>query len=302
MTTTFAVVLGTDPSRLRVLLVGMGGLGCPASLELVRGGVRRLVLVDPDVVALDNLHRQPLYGTADIGRSKVAAAQERLLSLCPELEMATHERRFDVDLLDDVDLVLEGSDDLATKFAVADACALAAVPCVIGGVAGWRGVVVAQVPGKACYRCVFEAPPDAELPTCAQGGVLGPVAGWVGAVQADRALRLGPRERRLPHDAVETVWTCDARGPTERSFHVERDPGCATCGGWRSLDITEELCPMTYVRTKLALEDMARGERLVVWLRPGEAAVNVPRSLVEDGHRVLSLRRSGERVRLMVEK
>ena len=284
-------VLAIDSAR--VLFVGLGGLGCPTALELVRAGARRLVLVDPDVVALDNLHRQPLYSVSDIGRAKVAAAAERLASLRPDLDLILHERRFGADLLDGIDLVLEGSDDLATKFAVSDACVQAGIPCVVGGVAGWRGVVVVQAPDGPCYRCVFEAPPEAELPTCAQGGVLGPVAGWVGAVQAERALRLGD---------VEPVWTCDARAGVERAFSVDRDPGCASCGGWRTLDVTGELCPMTYVRTKLALEEMAAGERLLVWLRPGEAAHNVPRSVREDGHRILSLRPTEGRVRLLIEK
>ena len=275
-----------------ILLVGVGGLGCPAALELVACGVRSLVLVDPDVVALDNLHRQVLYTTEDIGRPKAQTAADRLRRLRPELAIRAIDGRFEPDLLDGVSCVLEGSDDLDTKFAVSDACVMAGVPAVVGGVVGWDGVIVRTVPGGPCYRCVFEAPPDEAPPTCAQAGVFGPVAGWVGATMARYALD--------PPSAA--VWALDGRAGRSRVITVERDPSCRVCAV-PELDITAQMCPMTYVHTRLALEDMDPGDRLAVVMRRGEPAANVPRNLREEGHRVVTAGPASEdRYRILVEK
>jgi adenylyltransferase/sulfurtransferase len=282
----------TEPGQLSVLLVGVGGLECFAALELVAAGVGRLGLLDPDAVALDNLHRQVLYTTADVGRPKVEAAADRLRALRPGLVVESWRERFTPARLEGWDLVLEGTDDLDCKFAVNDACVAADVPCVIGGVVGWRGVVVRVDPGGPCYRCVFEAPPPEAPPTCAQAGVFGPVAGAVGARQAQVALAR----------SVDPVWVYDAAEGVARSFPVDADPACGAHHPHR-LDVTGEICPMTYVRTRLALEDMLPGERLALVLRRGEPELDVSANLREEGHRVLSTRLVDvARVSVLVQK
>lgn len=177
----------------RVLLVGAGGLGSPAALVLARSGVRALTLIDDDRVDESNLHRQVLYGDEDVGRDKVERAAVRL-----EREGATVEvirgRLLPSDaeeLVSRFDLVVEGADNFATKFLACDACQLAGVPLVSAGAVRWAGWALASIPGQsACVRCVFEDIPRDRVETCAQAGVVGPVVGVLGGLQAALGIRL----------------------------------------------------------------------------------------------------------------
>ena len=178
------------------VIVGVGGLGCPVALGLARRG-DRLVLVDFDRVELSNLARQLLYRTEDVGRPKVEAAADALVRRgVPAARIETVMARWGNGLLGDI--VYEGSDDLATKFAVNDACVAAGVPCVVGGVLRSAGQVFSVVPGGACYRCLFEAPP-ADAITCAEAGVWGPMCLLVAAemLRAEPGLLLVPEGRRI---------------------------------------------------------------------------------------------------------
>jgi molybdopterin-synthase adenylyltransferase len=178
------------------IIVGVGGLGCPLALGLAERG-DRLVLVDFDRVELSNLARQILYRTEDVGRPKVEAAADALVRRgVPAARIEPVMSRWHAGLLGDV--VYEGSDDLATKFAVNDACVAAGVPCVIGGVLRSAGQVFSVVPGGACYRCLFEAPPT-DAPTCAEAGVWGPLCLLVAAemLRAEPGLLLLPEGRRI---------------------------------------------------------------------------------------------------------
>ncbi len=213
-----------------IVVIGVGGLGCPAAVALAEGGVRQLTLVDGDVVETSNLHRQPLYGPEDVGRPKVEVAAERLRRAFPGLTVETWQRRVtasDVDqLLSRHRLAIDGTDSVAAKFFLSDSVARTGVPLVSGGVVQWEGRAMRIDPGGACLRCLFdEQPGEDEVPTCAQAGVLGSLAGAVGALQA--ALALGPPSP--PGAAV--MHLLDGKSLRVRTLTVRRLPGCPGCGG-----------------------------------------------------------------------
>ena len=222
---------GSGQLRLRrsaVAVVGAGGLGSAALLYLASAGVGRITVIDDDVVALDNLGRQVIYATEDVGRSKATAATSRLRELNPEVAVRAVEEHLDpataTRLLAGHDVVLEGSDNFATKLTVNDACVSLAIPAVIGGVLRFEGQVMTALPGQACYRClVGEEPPPGLIPTCTAAGVLGAVAGTVGALQASEALRLllGTGESQGGR-----VLVIEALGPRMRAVPLAIDPRC----------------------------------------------------------------------------
>jgi adenylyltransferase/sulfurtransferase len=212
-----------------VVVIGVGGLGCPAAVALAEGGVRRITLVDGDVVETSNLHRQPLYGAADVGRPKVEAAAERLRRAYPGLEVETWQRRISAEeagpLLARHALAIDGTDSVAAKFFLSDAVAASGVPLVSGAVVQWEGRAMRIDPGGACLRCLYgEAPGEDEVPTCARAGVLGSLAGAVGGLQA--ALALGERAPR----GTSALHVLDGRALRFRTLTVRRSPGCPGCG------------------------------------------------------------------------
>lgn len=188
-----------------MLVVGAGGLGLPAARVLTEAGVGHLRIADDDVVDESNLHRQVLYDDEDIGAAKAPRAAIRLEELARRVGSSTavepREQRFlprsAAELLADVDLVVEGSDNHATKFLVADACALAGVPVVHAGAIRWGGWALSVTAEHgSCLRCVFEDVPAGPVATCATAGVVGPAVGLLGAVQGWLALsRLRGRTR-----------------------------------------------------------------------------------------------------------
>ena len=226
---------GPGQQRLRaarVLIVGAGGLGAPAALYLAAAGVGRLRIVDPDAVSLSNLQRQVIYATADVGAPKVERAVARLAELNPHLELEAHACAFDAEsgpaLLDGCDLVLDGTDDFAVRFAVNAAAVAAGVPLVSGALGRWTGQV-GVFAARPCYRCLVpEAPPDAE--TCAAVGVVGALAGLVGSLMALEAVKLltgagAPLLGRL--------WLHDGLAGEGRTVRIAADPDCPVCGGAR---------------------------------------------------------------------
>jgi molybdopterin/thiamine biosynthesis adenylyltransferase len=215
------------------LVIGAGGLGGPALLGLAAAGVGRLVLVEDDAVETSNLARQPLFAEADVGRRKAAAAAERLRALHPALRIEAHDRRFDAAvaaaLAGDADVVVDGSDNFETKFLANDAAVAARRPLVHGGVLRSTAQLLTVVPGGlgGCLRCLFEGPPpDGQVPTCAQAGVLGPVAAFAGALMGAEAARVLGGERGA-YEGRLLVW--DARAARARIVLVRRRPGCAGC-------------------------------------------------------------------------
>lgn len=212
----------------KVLLVGVGGLGAPAGLYLAAAGVGRLGLLDPDEVSLSNLQRQVLYATADLGRGKALSAGQRLSQLNPEIELEPiPERLTEANaraLVRPYDVIVDGTDDFATRFAVNAACVAEGKPLVSGAIGRWSGQV-GIFPGRPCYRCLVpEIPPDAE--TCSAVGVVGALAGVIGAMMALEAVKLltGAGEtlsgRLLIYDALD--------GET-RTVRVGADPACPVC-------------------------------------------------------------------------
>ncbi len=226
---------GRGQERLRagrVLLVGLGGLGAPAALYLAAAGVGRLVLVDDDAVSLGNLQRQILYTTADVGRPKVAAAAERLAALNPEVAVEPRAERFTAATGDGlcaaVDVVLDGSDSFATRVAVAAAAARTRRPLVSGAVQGLEGQATVFAPFERadapCFRCLFPADPPADaLPSCALGGILGPVAGQLGALMATEAVK---RLVGLEPSLVGTLLLVDGLSARTDRIALTRRSGC----------------------------------------------------------------------------
>lgn len=213
----------------RVLVVGAGGLGAPASLYLAAAGIGTLGLVDPDTVSLSNLQRQVLYAATDVGQSKVDAATRRLNALNPHVAVETHPVWLDAanagDIISRYDLVLDGTDDFATRFAVSDACLTHGRPLVSGALGRWTGQV-GVFHGKPCYRCLVpEAPPDAE--TCALVGVVGALAGVIGSMMALEAVKLiaGAGE---PLSGKLLIY--DALVAETRTVRIGADPHCPACG------------------------------------------------------------------------
>jgi molybdopterin-synthase adenylyltransferase len=223
----------TPPERARVLVVGLGGLGCPAAVALAGAGVRHLTLVDPDRVELSNLHRQLLHRPADVGRWKVDSAAEGLRRAFPQLELEPRVLRVERANADPLfaahDVVIDGTDGTDTKFLLSDVAKRTGVPLVYGGVLRMQGQAMAITPAGPCLRCLYDAPPDPErVPTCAQAGVLGAMAGLVGGLQALLALELlaGGAEPGASA-ALRVVDGALLRGRTLRVARVEGCPGCA---------------------------------------------------------------------------
>jgi adenylyltransferase/sulfurtransferase len=180
----------------KVLVIGAGGLGCPALLYLAAAGVGRIIIVDPDRVEVSNLQRQVLYETSDQGAGKAEAAARRLRSLNPLIRIDPLPVRFEranaLDLVGSCDLVVDGSDNFPTRYLVNDACAIAGKPFVYGAIQGFDGhVSVFNLRGGPTYRCLFpEPPPPGTVPNCAEAGVLGAVAGLIGTAQACEAIKV----------------------------------------------------------------------------------------------------------------
>jgi len=219
--------------RLRegsVLVIGAGGLGVPVLQYLAAAGVGRLGIVDGDVVEASNLHRQPLYGVADIGKAKATVAAARLRQLNPEVTLAVHAERANTGNLADwlarYDLVVDCSDNFATKFAVNDAAVILGKPAVFASVYQYEGQLQVYLPREdwPCLRCLWpEAPRDGLVGNCAQAGVLGPVPAALGAMQAMQALKilLG-----LPVESAPALHVFDLLGMHWRTLKAARNPAC----------------------------------------------------------------------------
>jgi len=218
--------------RARALVIGVGGLGAPAARVLAEAGVGTLGIIDPDHVEVSNLHRQPLYDESDIGRPKVEAATDRLRAISPGLQVRAFQVRFDADLarlLDEFDVVLDGTDSIAAKFLVNDAAVARGIPLVHAGALATRAQLMTVLPGQtACYRCLFEdPPPPGDVPSCQESGVLGPSVVLAGALQAAEALRLLAGTSPL---FANRLLHLDTWSGTWRGIVVTRRPSCPACG------------------------------------------------------------------------
>jgi len=227
-----------------VLIVGAGGLGCPAALYLAAAGVGRITLIDFDVVDPSNLQRQILYGTDDVGHSKALRAVARLSALNPLLDIRGIDARIGADnvreLVEGHDVVVDGSDNFSTRYLVSDACVLAGRPYVYGSIFRFEGQASLFRPGKGpCYRCLFpEPPPEGLVPNCAQAGVLGVLPGLVGSLQALEALKVLVG---LEPTLVGRLLLVDALGTSFREVRLARDPGCPLCCDSPTITTLEEM-------------------------------------------------------------
>lgn len=218
----------------RALCIGAGGLGSPIALYLAAAGVGTIGLVDADRVELSNLQRQVLYGTSDVGRSKVEAARARIQGANPNIDVQLHHERFTsanaLSIVTDYDLVIDGSDNFPTRYLSNDVSVFTRKPNIYGSVFRFDGQATVFAPhlGGPCYRCLFpEPPPAGSVPNCAEAGVLGVLPGIIGMLQAVEALKLiiGGGEsligRLLHFDALKMKF---------REFKLRRDPECPVCG------------------------------------------------------------------------
>jgi molybdopterin/thiamine biosynthesis adenylyltransferase/rhodanese-related sulfurtransferase len=217
----------------KVLCIGTGGLGAPLGQYLAAAGVGRIGLVDFDKVDLTNLQRQILFSTEDVGRPKIEAAAERLRGLNPDIQIATFETMLTsanaLDILNDYDVIVDGTDNFATRYLVNDACVLLGKPNVYGSIFRFEGQAsVFGYPGGPCYRCLYpEPPPPGLVPSCAEGGVLGVLPGIVGSIQAAETLKLiiGKGE-----PLVGRLLLFDALSMRFRELKLRKNPECPVCG------------------------------------------------------------------------
>jgi len=216
-----------------VLVVGAGGLGSPAALYLAAAGVGRLGIIDPETVALSNLHRQILHATESVGRPKVESAAGRLRALNPgvaidAIQAALNAENADA-LLRGYDIILDGSDNFPTRYLVNDACVLLNKPLVHGGVIHTGGQVFTILPRRsACYRCVFpESPAAGAIPSCQEAGVIGAVAGVIGSVMAQEAIKL---MTGIGQPLTDRLFVFDGAASRAREVPVRRQLDCAICG------------------------------------------------------------------------
>jgi molybdopterin/thiamine biosynthesis adenylyltransferase/rhodanese-related sulfurtransferase len=255
----------------RVLLVGAGGLGSPLALYLAAAGVGTLGLVDFDVVDVTNLQRQVLHGTKDIGRAKLASAADRIHDINPHVATECFETRLTsenaLEIIRAFDIVVDGTDNFATRYLVNDACVLTGRPNVYGSIFRFEGQasVFATAEGP-CYRCLFrEPPPPGLVPSCAEGGVLGVLPGLVGTIQATETIKLIVG---IGEPLIGRLLLVDALRTRFREVKLRRDPECPACGTHEITELIdyEEFCGL---RQAAAEELLAPAIREVT---PGELA------------------------------
>ncbi|MFO1468787.1 MAG: molybdopterin-synthase adenylyltransferase MoeB [Steroidobacteraceae bacterium] len=218
--------------RARVLVVGAGGLGCPAALYLAAAGVGRIGIADDDRVDRSNLHRQILFEDADVGRLKVEAAARRLGAQNPDIEVVPLPCRIEpqnaLAVFAGYDLVLDGSDRLATRYVTNDACVILGKPWVSAAIHRFEGQAMVYVPGQGpCYRCLFPDATDGVVPNCAEAGVLGVLPGVLGSLQATEAIKL---ILGLGTPLTGRFLTYDSLAMQFQEFTTRRRPDCAVCG------------------------------------------------------------------------
>lgn len=220
-------------SKAKILVIGAGGLGSPVLLYLAAAGVGRLGIADGDTLDTSNLQRQVIHFTPDVGKPKVLSAKEKINQLNPDVEVVCYQEMLNAsniqNIISEYDFVIDGTDNFASKFLINDACVLASIPYSHGGILRFDGQLFTVKPGEsACYRCIFlEPPPPDAVPTCSQAGVIGVIAGILGTLQANEAIKyvLGKgdllTDRLLIFDAMTTRF---------REVKLQKNPACKVCG------------------------------------------------------------------------
>ncbi|MFM7743577.1 MAG: HesA/MoeB/ThiF family protein, partial [Verrucomicrobiota bacterium] len=224
----------------KVLILGAGGLGSPVGLYLAAAGVGHLGIADPDKVEISNLHRQIVHGFDTLGLPKTVSAAEAIGEINPGLKVALHPEGFTVEnaaaLVARYDLVVDGTDNFATRFLAADSCVLGRRPLIHGSVLRATGQVGVFLPGAGCYRCLYPVIPDAaSLPTCADAGVFGATCGVIGSWMASEAVAVVLGRRRRSHLCV-----VDVEGGSSRPLAILPDPACPCCGASATIRTIEK--------------------------------------------------------------
>jgi molybdopterin/thiamine biosynthesis adenylyltransferase/rhodanese-related sulfurtransferase len=260
--------------RSRVLLVGAGGLGSPVALYLAAAGVGTLGLVDFDSVDLSNLQRQILHGSSSVGSSKIDSARDRLADINPNVSFEPYRTRLTsenaLEIAQGYDLIVDGTDNFATRYLVNDTSVLLGIPNVYGSVYRFEGQAsVFGAPDGPCYRCLFRDPPPPDLvPSCAEGGVLGVVPGLVGTIQATEAIKilLG-----LGETLVGKLLTIDVLKMSFRTLAIRKDPGCPACGTHEITELIDydEFCAGPDSHAVSAIQDIQPAQ-LASRLKQGE--------------------------------
>ncbi|HXL72529.1 MAG TPA: molybdopterin-synthase adenylyltransferase MoeB [bacterium] len=217
----------------KVLVVGAGGLGCPISLYLAAAGVGTIGLVDFDTIDASNLQRQILFTTEDIGKSKVEVAAKRLKALNPDVTVNTYAVALKsdniMDILKNYDMIIDGTDNFPTRYLTNDAAALQGKPNIYGSIFRFDGqLTVFKTPEGPCYRCLYpEPPPPGEVPSCAEGGVMGAMVGTIGAMQATEAIKL---ITGVGTPAIGKLVIYNSLDMQFRNLKLRKDPNCPLCG------------------------------------------------------------------------
>jgi molybdopterin/thiamine biosynthesis adenylyltransferase/rhodanese-related sulfurtransferase len=217
----------------RVLCVGAGGLGSPAMLYLAAAGVGTIGIIDFDVVDESNLQRQIIHGQSDIGRSKAQSARDSIREINPYVNVVLHEEQLDSDnalqIFEQYDLIVDGTDNFATRYLVNDACVLLGKPYVWGSIYRFDGQAsVFWAEHGPCYRCLYpEPPPPGMVPSCAEGGVLGVLCASIGSIQVNEAIKV---LTGIGDPLVGRLMIYDALEMSYRTVRVRKDPECAVCG------------------------------------------------------------------------
>ncbi len=215
----------------RVLCVGAGGLGSPALMYLAAAGVGTLGIVEFDTVDESNLQRQIIHGQSDIGRSKAESARDSVREINPLVHVKVHEVRLDstnvMDLFAQYDLIVDGTDNFATRYLVNDACVLLEKPYVWGSIYRFDGQAsVFWAEYGPCYRCLYPEPPPGMVPSCAEGGVLGVLCASIGSIQVTEAIKL---LAGIGEPLLGRLMVYDALEMTYRQVKIRKDPNCAVC-------------------------------------------------------------------------
>ena len=292
----------------RVLVIGTGGLGSPAALYLAAGGVGTLGVLDFDQVEESNLQRQVLYDTASVGMPKADLARMRLTALNPELAVQAHQIELCAanvqGIFDKYDIIVDGSDRIATRYLVNDACVIYGKSLVSAAIHRFEGQAMTYVPGRGpCYRCLFPEAAEGAAPNCAEAGVLGVLPGVMGAIQATEAIKL---VLGLGEPLIGRLLTYDALEMRFQELRAQRRPDCAVCGDQPSITAPQDppgFCSVEELRQVRSISAAQLAQRiktaglpisLIDVREPAEfaashlpRAINIPLSTVEQHSRQL---------------
>ena len=215
-----------------VLVIGAGGLGSPAILYLAAAGVGTIGIVDNDEVEPNNLQRQIIHFSGDVGKDKVRSAREKIAALNPDVNVIALKERLKAanasSIIEGYDFIIDGADNFPTKFLINDACYFLKKPFSHAGVVRFGGQTMTYVPGSACLRCLLSAPPPPDLvPTCQEAGILGAVAGILGCVQAAEALRYLLNVGKL---LTNRLLIMDSYAMEFNTISLQKNPDCPLCG------------------------------------------------------------------------